>query len=510
MIQQKADLLVTKAELYSNKGDYRTAHELFSKNSKNLKSLVSKKSKSTIRNNLGYALSIRSDERSKDASRYMKYAYNRARRSNDISKTSRLFYTVFEEQMDLFEEQRKKKKYKKTANKYRRTILLKYRRKSPFYWRYRLFENELLIYFDLKFRKAEKRAYKIAEKLNEYFPEKHINNKILNDQLYSIYIRQNRYDEAEKLLLENNQLTLWNYGQTSPIYHMSKLDEAMFQVTFGSDFGRAEAIYDTSFSLIVRPQLNDNHEKMLPFLNKKGALYEKTDRFQDAIAVYSEAKKIALDRFGESSLKYGTAIERLAGAYISAGRYKDAERLLEQAVEVVRKALGKRSIEYVTSLRSLGELYSINGKYSEARKVIEQSYKLSKKVSDQAVEVPEINSIEEMADLYITTGNYDGAEEILQESIKSRTRKFGDNTYQLITPYQLLGKVFLLKGAYIEAEQNVQKASDIALKTLSDTSSKYIDALALLSEVQSEMGRFKDAKVNLNKTLKGNEKIYGK
>lgn len=505
-----ADLLVTKAELYSEMGDYSTANELFAKNSKELKKLDSRKSKSVIRNNLGYALSIRSDERAKDAGKYMRYAFNRAKKSNDISKTSALFYTVFEEQMDLFEEQKKWKKYKKTANKYRRTILLKYRRKSPFYWGYKLYENELLEYFDLKFKKAERRAYKIAEKLNEYYPKKHINNKIVNDQLYAIYIRQSRYDEAEKLLKNNNTLSLWNYGPQSPIHHMSKLDEAMFQITFGSDFSAAEAIYDTSFKLIVRPQLHNNHEKMLPFLNKYGALFEKTDRFQEAIAVYSEAKAIALERFGESSLKYGVAIEKLAGAYIKAGVYEEAEKLLELAVDVVKEAAGRKSIDYVTSLRSLGKMYSINGKYDEARKVIELSYKLSRKVSDQAVEFPEINSIEEMAELYITTGNYDGAEEILQESINSRTKKFGDNTYQLITPFQLLGEVYLLRGDYNEAEKNVQKASDIALKTRSDTSSKYIEAMPLLSEIHAEMGRYGDAKENMLITLGGNEKIYGK
>ncbi len=506
---RKADLLVTKADLYSSRGDYPTANELYAKNSGELKKLVSRRDKSVIRNNLGYALSIRDNELSGNAKKYMKYAFKRAKRSNDISKTSQLFYEVFEEQMAFFQEQRKRKKYKKTAHKYRRTILLKYRRNSPFYWRYRLFENELLIYFDMRFKKAERKAYKIRSKLLEYYPEDHINNILLNDQLYAIYVRQNRYDEARQLLNENNKISAWNMGPQSPVYHMSKLDLAMFEITFGSNFAKAEAIYDTSFNQIIRPELHEHHRKMLPYLNKYGSLYEKTDRFDKAIVVFNEALGIAKDRFAQRSLKYGTALERLAGTYIKAGEYDKAEEMLELAVEVVKGAAGRRSIEYVTALRSLGELYSINGKYEEARKVIELSYKLSKRVSDEAVEVPEINSIEEMADLYITTGNYEDALDILKESLKSRTSKFGEKSYQLIKPYQLLGKVYLLKGNFIEAEKNAKTASEVALSTLSDTASSYIESVALLAEIHAEMGRFSDARENLNTTLEGTEKIFG-
>lgn len=161
--------------------------------------------------------------------------------------------------------------------------------------------------------------------------------------------------------------------------------------------------------------------------------------------------------FPEDHINNTLLNDQLYAIYIRQSRYDEARKLLEQAVEVIKKTEGRKSIEFVTALRSLGELYSINGKYDEAKKAIEQSYRLSRKVSDQAVEVPEINSVEEMADLYITTGYYEGAQEILQESIKARTKKFGDNTYQLIRPYQLLGEVYLLKGDFIEAEKNAKK-----------------------------------------------------
>lgn len=65
--------------------------------------------------------------------------------------------TLTVEKKNLKRNQKKRKKYKKSANKYRRIILLKYRRKSPFYWRYKIFENELLIHFDSRLKRQNEK-----------------------------------------------------------------------------------------------------------------------------------------------------------------------------------------------------------------------------------------------------------------------------------------------------------------------------------------------------------------
>ena len=124
---------------------------------------------------------------------------------------------------------------------------------------------------------------------------------------------------------------------------MHKLDQASYLVTFMNDFEAAEKIYDSSFQVVVSPELHAYHSAYSGYLNKLGELYEKTDRFDLAIDVLSKAKQVAEEKYGLSSTQYGTSLERLAGVYIQKGAYDQAEKLLEASVEIIKKEERRKS-----------------------------------------------------------------------------------------------------------------------------------------------------------------------
>lgn len=506
---RSAFLMVMKADMLRIKGDYQKAQTVYKDNFKKLKGLVGKRHESMIRNQLGHALSIRGQADSKEADSYLKYAFKKAKRSNDISKGSQLYYSIFEEKLSFYKDQRKGKKFKKTSNKYKATVLIKHQRKSPYFVRQQIMDNDQTIYFDRNPKKADRKSRRIGKKLEDIYPANSTRLLPYHEQQFNIYIRQNRFDEAKTVLSTMEDISVTNFGYKSPRYHMGKLELASYLVTFMNEFEEAESIYDTSFQMIVKPELHKFHANYNGYLNKLGELYEKTDRFDRAIGILSEAKQIAEEKYGLASTQYGTSLEKLAGVYIQKGAYDQAEKLLEASVEIVKKEKGRKSVEYVAAIRSLGELYSINGKYKEAQELIEEAVRLSKRLSNTVVDVPELGSMEEMVNLYITTGQFDDAEKILNQSLKSKRTKFGEGHYQLISPYTQFAQLYLIKGEFIQAEENANKARDIALETRSDTSLKYIDALSLLGDIHKEMGRDAEALDNYNKALAGNRKIFG-
>ena len=505
-----AALLVLKGDMLRKKGDYQKAQLVYDDNFKKIKTLVGKRHEFMIRNQLGHALSIRGgNASSKEADSYLKYAWKKAKRSNDISKGSQLYYNIFEEKLALYKDEGRNKKYKKTSGKYKSTVLIKHQRKNPHFIRQQILDNNQTVFFESNPKKAERKSKRILKRSEGIFPETSTKLLPYHQQMFDIYVRQNRFDEAKKVLSEIESISAGNFGQESPRYHMHKLDQASYLVTFMNDFEAAEKIYDSSFQVVVSPELHAYHSAYSGYLNKLGELYEKTDRFDLAIDVLSKAKQVAEEKYGLSSTQYGTSLERLAGVYIQKGAYDQAEKLLEASVEIIKKEERRKSVSYVTSIKSLGELYLINGKYKESQALIEESVKLSKKLSDEAVDVPELGSMEEMVNLYITTGQFDDAEKMLTRSLKQKEEKFGARHYQLISPYSQFAELYLIKGDFIKAESNANKARDIALETRSDTSLKYIDALSLLGNIHKEMGREDDALANYEKALAGNRKIFG-
>ncbi len=507
--ERLARMQVMKADLSRERGDYQKAEKLYRENDDELKKLVGKRNENALRNSLGYALTVRNIDRGDDAEDYMKRAFSQAKKSNDISKGSKLYYDMFEQRLALYKEEEKQKKYKKVADKYRNSILVKYRRNNPLFLQQQIYENDLLIFFQTRIRRAESKVNRLSKRYDKSVPPNSIYNLSYLNQLFNVYIRQNRFDEAKSVQEEMERIRLLNYGKDAPVYHMGRLNMAEYATVYLNEFELAEKLYDTSFYQVASKELHQFHTEYFKYLNGLGELYEKTDRFDKAIQVLTQAKDITENKFGISSLKYGTALERLSGVYIAKGNYDQAEKFLEASIEIVKKEKGRRSIEYIRAIRSLGELYSINGKYAEAKEKIEESFKLSKRLGDELVVVPDLNSVEEMVELYIRTGKYDDAEKVLLDGLKQKKSKFGDDSYQLISTYRLLGELYLVKGEYIPAEQNAIQARDIALKTRSDTSLKYIGALALLGDIHSEMGRLDEALDNYNLTLTGSEKIFG-
>ena len=481
-----AYLKVVEADFYRLKGDYRTADSLYTANKKSLQLYVKKSNINTTRNVVGKALLERQMGEYDKSSRHLRKA--RIKFSNKIkySFPNSYYFEIFREEILSELLAGDYNKYRNAAKQYRREAINSFSKRSTHY----LTARRLLIEDDFlkgRYNRASKKAGKLLEVIDEYYPLHHTARKDLYRQSFDISVRNNDFSYAQTLSDQYLRLIELNFGKLTPAHRLGLLERAYFETEFTNDFKYADTLYSSNFDELVRKEYNEQHIDYLYFLNSYGKMYESTDRFDKALELYKEGVRNAEEIYGEESVEYGLQLEKVAGVQVVKGEYLLAEETLEQSVSAIKDDKAKISMAYVSALQTLASLYNINGKFELAQTTLKKAYRISKRLGDDTENLA-VNSVEDLADVYIKTGRYDDAENILSKTLEIKRNKYGEEHFQLIDPYAQLGGLYLIKGDFISAEKNTRNALDITHETVGDTSIKYLDNLVLLADVYAAMG----------------------
>ena len=500
-------LKVMEADIYRKKGNYLKADSVYEANKKSLYLYINKRNINYTRNQVGQAILERQIGEFNRSARHLRKARVKFANRTKYSFPNLYYFEVFQEEILSNLLAGDYNKYRSAAKQYRRESINSFGKKSSHY----LYSKSLLIEDDFlknKYSRASKKAEKLIEELDLYYPEGHMERERFVRQQYDISVRKNDFAYARELSDKYLDLIEENYGKNIPLYHLAKLDRAYFETEFTNEFQEADSLYARNFDPIIRQQYHPQHLDYLYYLNSYGKMYESTDRFDEALKLYQEGADNALKVSGEESVEYGLQLEKIAGIQIIKGDYLIAEETLEKAVNAIKEDDARISLAYVNALQTLASLYNINGKFELAQSTLKKAYRISKRIGDDS-DNSTVNSVQDLADVYIKTGRYDAAEEILTKTLEIKRNKYGETHFQLIDTYSQLGNLYLIKGDFISAEKSTRKALDLAEVTVTDTSVKYLDNLVLLADVYASMGDNIKASNLYNESIRKTEQKFG-
>lgn len=362
-----------------------------------------------------------------------------------------------------------------------------------------------------KTRNLEADAFQVMQ--SKSLPRNYKTTILILTFLYDIAIAEKRYNNAETYLSQIADAQKELCGESSPAYHLARVELANFYLDHTNKIEEAGRIYETSYFGIVQKEIAAQHPKILSILNHIATWYELTDRYTDASRTLKEAKEAVYIKFsaGKEDILLAQELDEIAQLQLKLGEYEQAEDNINEANRIIdlkknREFAIWRTVN-VSILETKAKLYAIKGMFDEAKATLRSSNRLIEK-ADQKVDEESTNA--ELAPLFIMLGETRNADELLATQIPSYERLYGANSIRLIDPLINKSKVLLAEGDYTEAERIAQRARQIAVKTYSESSTKSAPSQKMLAEIFYILGDYEKAEEQVNKALTSQEKQFGR
>ena len=328
--------------------------------------------------------------------------------------------------------------------------------------------------------------------------------------LFEMGIQTKRYGSAENYINQIQEIKKELYGETSPEYHLSKIDLACFYVGYTNRIDEARKIFDQSYINLVAKEIAPKYKDHLTILNNLAALYELTDNYSLASSTLDKARDIARVKYENTDPEFGVELDKVAQLQIKLGQYDKADENVNNAIKILEqyKKDNNRIAQYIHSVETQAKLYGIKGMFDEAQDNLDDASKLIKKA-----EVPigdNLSTAEELSSLFIQLGRYSQTDKLLNPLIVEYEKLFGAASIRLIDPLVNKGRILLAKGDYTEAQRIATRANQIAVKTYTENSTKTAPTQKLLSDIYYTLGDYDKAETEIKLALVSQEKQFGR
>jgi tetratricopeptide (TPR) repeat protein len=180
--------------------------------------------------------------------------------------------------------------------------------------------------------------------------------------LASIYIEEQRYDEAEALLqpeLDRAQ------GTVAAVLYNNLATAA----TARKDFARSEELARTALES-ARRSVPETHPLVATILNNMAQACRFQGKFLDAETNYRKAIEIWEAALGPVHPDVARGLMNLASFYHERGRDSGAESLYRRAAEIFADRLGETSIDTLIARNELAEVLRTEHRYVESEKLV--------------------------------------------------------------------------------------------------------------------------------------------
>ncbi|QSQ14556.1 tetratricopeptide repeat protein [Myxococcus landrumensis] len=282
-------------------------------------------------------------------------------------------------------------------------------------------------------------------------------------------------------------------------------------------------------------------------LTYSGTLLRKQRRYEEAVAIQTQALALAESTFGPDSLEVADVLLELGTTQWIHPRLAEARAHLERAATITEQALGDEHPEVarvrlamVPVLRDQEELVLGEKRAREALGVFERtlgpehprvydalndlaSTLLMESRMDEALPIyeralavvaktdgPESMGAAvihaNMGVLFFTQGKYDLAMERFKRSLAIREKTQGNWSASLVSPLRLIGRILTMKGLHEEALPYAQRAVDVQVAQPTDAEGQWMLALRDLGATLLKLNRPVDALVPLERAVAGWDK----
>ena len=330
--------------------------------------------------------------------------------------------------------------------------------------------------------------------------------------LYEIAVVEKQFKNAEGYLQQIAETKKELCGETSPEYHLARIQLANFLLEYTNHIEEAGKIYQESYFGVVEKEIASQHKDLLEILNHIAQWYELTDNYAKAQETLNTAQEAVRSKFQNTDILYAGELGKIAELQLKIGAYDDAEKNLIEGLDVSERRANKNMIQRspvrVHLLETQAKLYGIKGMFDEAEDNLDDSKSLIKDDDQNIYNVQ--STAEQLTPLFIQLGRFSDADKLLVIQIPQYESLFGPGSLRLIEPLVNKSRVLLAKGDYTEAERVAFRANQIALKTYSETSTKSASTQRMLSDIYYTLGDYQKAEQQVTKALDSQEKQFGR
>jgi hypothetical protein len=330
--------------------------------------------------------------------------------------------------------------------------------------------------------------------------------------LYDVAISEKQYANAETYLNQLLEIQKELCGETSPEYHLAKLQLANFYLDYTNKIDDAGKIYKESYYTVIAKETDPNHKDRINILNHLAQWCEFTDQYALADKALQEARDVANGKFQNTDILFAIELDQIAKLQLKLGQYDKAEANINKAIEILDMKINRDFVEWlpatVSVFQTQARLFGLKGLFDDAESNLKRTGDLVRKAETPVGD--ELSTAREMSSLYIQLGRYSITDKLLNELIFEYERLFGANALRLIEPLVDKGRILLAKGDYTETEKIALRANQIAVGIYGDASTKTAPTQKLLADLYYTMGDFDKAEKSVVKAIASQEKQFGR
>lgn len=360
-------------------------------------------------------------------------------------------------------------------------------------------------------------ALKQLDQLSEHFsflPGHHRFTMLAIDLKKEILLKDARIKAYETLLKGLAEQTASLCGDNSPAAHEARLQIALAEINFGTDFKSADAIFQKSYFPVVTLYTPETNPDNVDYLQGFADLCYKTGRYDSAVVYAEKLQKLCVALYGDQSLTYALASVTLNSYRLTAGAYEDVLVALPELLELESKQRSTTiTDERIKLLYMLSELAASAGDIELSRQYSNKSLELLK-YRDGIESLASTFSWERAAILLMQGGNYYKAEQLLQKSLKFKKERFDEGAPLMLSVYAALGRLYAANGNYGQADKYLKLYSNYTASLYGTNALPYVKSQLLYGDYNNLLGDLKKAEqqyresVELQATLLGESHLY--
>jgi tetratricopeptide (TPR) repeat protein len=293
--------------------------------------------------------------------------------------------------------------------------------------------------------------------------ELHPDRALTLQNLASVYLEQERYAQAEPLLL--TALAIW---QATDDGSQSNLAACLHQLALLYDrqdrFEHAIPLYRQAIDLWK--QLPAEKLRSAQSLDNSGLCLLKQGEDAQAIACLLEALEVRRAILGERHPEVAANLHQLGLLFADQGDYQQAADLYRQALALYQHIPGATG-EIMEIANRLATACSSLGSYTEAEQSYQQVVALHQTLPESAEYAPNlIEALNGLAGLHQDRGTYTAAEHCLQQALAHCQAHYGLEHPQTATSLDALAGLYRAMGNYPYARTRYQQALQIRQRCL--------------------------------------------
>lgn len=377
-----------------------------------------------------------------------------------------------------------------------------YGKKSVAFYDHKLTEVNAL--YDLKDYKKAYNGLKKYKEDNDFYPDDHIGKIAIWKLMYNVYLKSSKIALADTTLQKITKLSLKKYGQESPIYHYTYLENIKFQYSYTNSIHNLTPSFKQSLFETIKPNLSTKNATYYPVVFDLVDLYLLNEQLDSAKLTID--KLVSELQIEGSKIGLMQALNLASYTEIQLGNFKTAQKHLDDAFKIQKdhSYLIDEDI-LIKSYYTLALLQRETGNFEGAK----TSYlNIEKITSDNHFFTSKLD-INDIAWLNIGKGKYSKTKKELKADLNLKSTIVGEEHWSLIEPLLYLAEIAIIEGEFNSAEEYLIRAKKITEPVFGKESLRMSRVLMLYKKLYTAIGNYEKAEASILQSLDILHKIYG-